>query len=90
MAMKDAEKNMAMSKNLVDQYKLGDACESAFTSYRLKLDPEARKYLNADMKLYEAVSNAFYGANSQEELDALMSRTPDELADIGRGGKHDG
>lgn len=90
MAMKDAEKNMAMSKNLKAQYDLGEACETAFVSWKAKLDFVSLKALKADEKLYEAVANAFYGAESQSELDALMSKTQDELAEIGKGGKSDG
>ena len=90
MAMKDAEKNMAMSGKLAEQYKMGDACERALTAWKAKLDFISLKSLKADEKLYEAVANAFYSADSQEALDALMDRTPDELAEIGRGGGHNG
>lgn len=90
MAMKDAEKNMAMSQKLADQYKLGDACENAFTAWKAKLDFISLKSLKADEQLYEAVANAFYGAGSQAALGALMDKTAEELAEIGRGGGQDG
>lgn len=90
MAMKDSKQNMDMSEKLKEQYKLGDACENAFAAYRRRLDPDTRSYLRADTELYEAIANAFYGASSQEELDALMGKTPDELASIGKGGGKNG
>lgn len=90
MAMKDAEKNMAMSEKLADKYRIGDACERAFRSWRAGLDLVTRSSLKGDEALYEAVSNAFYGADSQEELDALMGKTPEELAAIGKGAQGNG
>lgn len=82
---RDPEESRAIAERLVKRYELADAKEYASRAYMLSLDPATRSFIRADRPMRKAILDAFYKVKSQEELDMLMTKTPDELAEIGKG-----
>ena len=70
---------------LAELYWLGETCENMFLRYKAAMMDRSMEEYRAfkdDAPLYETVLGLFYAAESKDELDSYMDKTPAELAEI--------
>lgn len=68
----------AMKQNF-EQWQRGEDKEALMVRYRLKLFETGRMDVMADRAMYNAISRAFFAADTAEQEEKLMAMTPEDI-----------